>query len=85
MSTWATSSIANPCGSLIVSSGSGFGCAAAMDASSRAEIPQPDEGWLRAREGAAYRSGVMVVAITLFPSPETTPTTVMASPLFRNS
>lgn len=81
---WATSSIANPCGSLIVSSGSGFGCAAATDASSRAEIPQPDEGWLRARERTVYRSGVMVEAITLAPSAETTPTIVTASPLFRN-
>ncbi len=85
MSTWATGSIANPCGSLIVSSGSGFGCAAATDASSRAEIPQPGEGWLRAREVTVYRSGVMVSAITLFPSAVTTPTSVMASPLFRNS
>lgn len=47
--------------------------------------PQSDEGWLRVREGTAYRSGVMVEAITLFPSAVTTPTTVMASPLFRNS
>jgi len=47
-------------------------------------IDQPERYWGRSSR-AFYRSGVMVSALTVFLSAETTPTIVTASPLLRNA